>query len=538
MAISQEEKQLAAALRESGKTNTEVLRIIAKRRMGVEGQLPDPSKEQPVAKGGVLDFLRPTETTKQIQESRQQSLLPGAVKDIKTQQAMSSGVVAMGTEQQFAQDEERYLGLPIGELGGAAKKVVGNAAKKVVQPIADEAANLVTGVKESASAALETPAARGLGQRAKELFERIPRAIGRAKESVEESVAKAEKIKQAPPPIAQALKVDLPEKYINFAQTVDEPTRKAVLKVLDIADETPSTIGVKKNPTFVGGELASKQYDLISKQKDVIGKEIGKVSDSLPNSKVDMRPSLGQLTKVLADNGVVIEEGALDLSGSILSKAQGARLQELYDVATRGGGVLDAKMVHGLDRLFSQLQREARMEQLDSIFLRVGDKDINAFKLFRDIYRNQLDNLDPRIRELNKEYAKLSSLVDDIEDSIVKTPNFNVTKSADAAEFAKVNLRRIFGEAQSSPAYEAVADQMDEVARSLGYADAKPKDVAAFAQEIRELYKESVPRAGFAGGIRGAITDIAGKVLEAGKATDKDRRKALRALFEEALSTL
>jgi hypothetical protein len=73
---------------------------------------------------------------------------------------------------------------------------------------------------------------------------------------------------------------------------------------------------------------------------------------------------------------------------------------------------------------------------------------------------------------------------------------------------------------------------MDAISRQLGYTDAKPKDVAAFAQEIRELYPESVPRAGFSGGIKSGIVDILQSVSSAGKADASDQRKALRQLLE------
>jgi hypothetical protein len=173
------------------------------------------------------------------------------------------------------------------------------------------------------------------------------------------------------------------------------------------------------------------------------------------------------------------------------------------------------------------------MEGIGDLRVDVNGEPMSMFRVFRDVFGNQLENLSPKIKDLNRQYRNLSTLTDDIEDSIMKTPNFNITKSADNAEFAKVNLRRIFGESQSSPVYEAIADEMDAIARKLGYTDAKPKDVASFAQEIRELYPEATPRTGFAGGIRAGIADIAERVLTAGKADVTDQRKALMALLDE-----
>ena len=79
---------------------------------------------------------------------------------------------------------------------------------------------------------------------------------------------------------------------------------------------------------------------------------------------------------------------------------------------------------------------------------------------------------------------------------------------------------------------------MDTVARTLGYADAKPKDVAAFAQELRELYPESVPRTGFAGGIRASISGLLEKITDIGAPNTLDQRRALKALLDDALGKL
>lgn len=396
----------------------------------------------------------------------------------------------------------------------------------------NSAKNFLGKVAGGANEALQSPTVQGLAQKGQELTERIPRAIERGKTIAEESALKAEKIRQAPPLVAEAYKVDLPEKYINYSTQVDEPTRKALIKVLDIAEETPSTIGVKKNPTIVGGELASKQFEIIENQKKNIGEQIGAVVDTLSKrGAVDVLPAQRQMRQVLLDNGIKPDiSGQLQFTGKF-TPAERAKIQELYKLATEGGEQLTPRQVYDMDKLFSKLQREAKFDNVGNIMVDTPEGSRSLFGVFRDIYSNQLEAIAPDIKPLNQQYRQFSQLTDDIEDSIFKTPNFNVTKSTDEAEFAKVNLRRIFGESQSSPVYEAVADRMDEVARALGYTDASPKEIAAFAQEIRELYPESVPRTGFQGGFS-RVLDIAEKVLGAGKADVEDQRKALRALLE------
>lgn len=408
------------------------------------------------------------------------------------------------------------LAAGVGALKKPAEKIASVTGEAITNTIPDSA--IVQGTK----------------QKATELVERVPRFVGRVTEATQEQAAKAEKIRTAPPVVAQAIKVDLPEKYINTVTQADSATKAAYKRVLDIADETPNTIGLKKNPTIVGGELAGKQYELIEKQRKAIGNAIGEEVKKLgmDKAKVDMRVGLSQVDDVLLEQGIKIgKEGKLTFAGKY-TPAERARIQELYTMARESGDVLTPTQVRDMDQLFSKLQRETRMEGVGDLRVDVNGQNMSMFRVFRDIYANQLENLSPELRKLNSQYRNVVTLIDDIEDSIIKTPNFNVTKSTDPAEFAKVNLRRIFGEAQSSPAYEAIADEMDTIARQLGYADAKPKDIAAFAQELRELYPESVPRAGFAGGIKSGIADILQSVSGAGKADVIDQRKALRALLE------
>lgn len=415
----------------------------------------------------------------------------------------------------------RGLAAGVGVLKKPAEKIASVTGEAVTNTIPDSA--IVQGTK----------------QKATEIAERIPRFVGRVTEATQEQAIKAEKIRTATPQVAKALKVELPEKYINTVTQADPATKAAYKRVLDIADETPKTVGVKTNPTIVGGELAGKQYEVIEKQRETVGNAIGEEMKrlGLDKTKIDMRGAYDQLDGILEDQGiirVVDEKGSrLDFSRSKLTPKQRQVVKDLHQMATEAGNNLSPSEIHRKDQLFSALQRESKAEQIEDILLDLPDGNkISMFRAFRDVYANQLDTLSPEIKDLNKKYRNIMTLIEDVEDSIFKTPNFNVTKTTDPAEFAKVNLRRIFGEAQSSPVYEAIADEMDTIARQLGYSDAKPKDIAAFAQEIRELYPESVPRAGFSGGIMSGLGDILKTVSEAGKADVVDQRKALRAILE------
>lgn len=464
--------------------------------------------------------------------------------------ASVAGQAAMGAGLGYAFDvgqdlvEQKSLGQTLtpglGTAVGAAAPVAiaGLGALRPAVSNAIDATSQMAG--KVAQAIPENQTVQGVTQTVSDLADRVPRFVARQQENVAEQATKRQAIQSASSPaVANALKVDLPEKFVNTVTQADPATKAAYKKVIEMAEEVPKTVGVKNNPTIVGGELASKQYEIIENQRKAIGSAIGEQVKQLglDKAKVDMRVGLTQIDDVLEQQGInVANNGKLTFTGKY-TPAERARIQELYTLARESGDVLSPLQVRDMDQLFSKLQRETRMEGLGDLRVDVNGQNMSMFRIFRDIYANQLENLSPELRKLNSQYRNVSTLIEDIEDSIVKTPNFNVTKSTDPAEFAKVNLRRIFGESQSSPAYEAIADEMDIVSRQLGYADAKPKDVAAFAQELRELYPEITPRTGFQGGLRAGFADIAEKILGAGKASEVDQREALKKLLEDTTTS-
>lgn len=381
----------------------------------------------------------------------------------------------------------------------------------------------------------------GIAQTGKELIERVPRAVGRAKENIAEAGIRAEKIRTATPLVQKAIKSNVDERIINTITGADDATKKAYSEVLAIAEESPKTIGTKKQPTIVGGDLASKQYDLINKAKQKVGKTLGEETKLLSKTeKVNMQDAFGQIDDTLSGQGITpnyTKKGVkLDFSGSKYTPAERTKIQELYNLATEGGDTLSPLQIREKDQLFSKLKREANFEGIGNIIIETPEGSKNMFDVFRDVYSNKLDTVSPNIKKLNAEYRKYALLTDDIENSIFKTPNFNATKVTDPAEFAKVNLRRIFGESQSSPVYEAVADAMDKASRGLGYKGATPKAVAEFAQEMRRLFPETTPKTGFSGGIKAGLGDVIEAVSKAGTPNLKDQQKAVRELLDSYLN--
>lgn len=430
-------------------------------------------------------------------------------------------------------------------VGGAVAGGVGKARTAIGQGVSRIGeTRLGEGVSRGISAVgdrFATPIA-ATKQVGTELAERVPRAIERVKESSGEAIARGTKIKESVAEVGNAVKAKLDDRIINTIAEVDDATRQAFKRVVDIAEETPKTIGLKKQPSIVSGELAVEQFNTINKQRKTIGEALGEaVSKLSKTTKVNVEDSIRQLNDVLASQGITITKNKagkliFDFRSSKFTTAERNKIKELYTLATEGGKNLSPLQIRGKDQLFSKLQREAAMDVIGKIMVETADGNQSLFGIFRDIFSGKLDTLSPAIRGLNKQYRDLTLMIDDVNKSILKTPNFNAIKSADPAEFAKVNLRRIFGEAQSSPVFEAVANQMDALARTLGYKGATPKQVADFAQELRKLYPESIPKAGFTGGIstgvKSALGDLVGGVLKAGAPNLADQRKALKELLD------
>lgn len=380
----------------------------------------------------------------------------------------------------------------------------------------------------------------GIGQNIKEGVQTIPRVVERFGAGLEKSADKATRLKAATPEVKKAIESGLDDKIISFVTEADDATKDAMKKVVRMAEEKP-VLGKTNQPSVVAGDLAVKQYNLIDAEKKRIGKQLGDRINALSKTTtVDIKDSLKSLDDILNSQGILKTynkkgDVVLDFGTSKFTKAERAKISELYELATEGGSKLTPAQIKAKDQLFSKMQRESKMESIGDIIIDTPEGQKNLFQAFRDVYNSKLDSIDPTIRELNRKYAEMARITDDIEDSIFKTPNFNATKSADQSEFAKVNLRRIFAENQSSAVYEDIVNQMDDWARVLGYKDASPKEIMDFSLEMRRLFPETVPKTGFTGGINAGvestIINTLGKALTSGKPNLIDQQKALKALL-------
>lgn len=576
--LTDEERQIVEHGKETGKTKQEVINALTKYRSGVKptqsAQKPNPAPGGIFGEDGfvgktarkVTDFLglgAATETFgklaarggfgPQTREEGQRYVEKPTGKEVAGA-VLQTGALTAGAAI------PANLGLKAGLAAGVGAGYAYDIGQKLAEgKDLDEAAIPGVGAAAGFVGPVAGPAAKGAGKAAKavgkvvtdspvvrgalgvgtEFAERVPRFMSRTKATIRDAATRADRIASSPAPIGNAIKAGVDERIINTIEQADEPTRKGYADIVRLAEESVDTTGTLKanaRPEIVAGEAASAQYKLIEAQRRKVGQEIGSAVENLSkDAPVSMRGSYDDLDEALREIGIGVqynENGvSLNFGKTGFTKAQRAKINELYDLATEGGDNLTPAEIHAKDRLFSQLQRETRMEGIGDIMVPIGDSNVSLFRVFRDVYSDTLEEVAPEIKPLNKQYRNLVTFLDDIEGSIVKSGNFETNSRLDPAEFAQTNLRRLFSEAQSAADYRAIADEMDAAARALGYEGAVPADLAQFAYEIRKIYPETTPRTGFEGSIK-SVGDAIGHVLSAGKADHTDQQKALRELID------
>jgi hypothetical protein len=432
--------------------------------------------------------------------------------------------------------------LALGGIGIAGSVTPGGPAIKGTLKAGEKAVEAGKAVVDTVGAVTNSPVVKGALDTGIEYAERVPRFVTRRQEDLRTAATRAERIRTSPDHIANALKVGVDERIINTVEQADEPTIQGYAEIVKLAEESISTTGTIKQtarPEIVAGEAAAAQYRLIDNQRKAVGKAIGEATQNLSrDTTIDMNPSYEMLDEQMELLGVKLiktEDGTtLDFGGTGFTKEQRTKMNELYELSTEGGANLTPYQVHQKDRMFSQLQREARMDKVGDIQVDTPNGKMSLFQVFRDVYSNTLEEVAPEIRPLNRQYRNLSTFTEDMEKTIIGTQKFETNKTIDPSEFAQTSLRRLFSEAQSAADFRGIADEMDNASRALGYTGARPDDLAQFAYEIRKIYPDATPRTGFEGSIRAStgVGTVVDTVLNAGKADLVDQQRALRELFD------
>lgn len=441
------------------------------------------------------------------------------------------------THRRIAESLEAVVNIADLFGAGLGAKAAGTAVKKGISSSTEAVIGAGKAFKEVGELGLEKASKTGAGRLAADIADRIPRTVERARETASEAAQRAKLISESPEPLGNAVKANLDSRIISTVTDADKTTASAYKEILDIAEESTKKIGVSKRPEFVAGEAAAKQFDLIEQQRKQIGKKIGEVTKALSkDTKTPISDSIFFLEKRLADQGISIKNGRLNFDGTGFSKAEQGKIKELYSAAIDGGEELTPYQIYKKDQLFGKLSREAKFENLGSIFIDTPQGEKSIFQVFRDVFSEKLDSYQ-EIKELNTQYRKLRTTVDDIQNTILRGGKTEISKNISLSEFAKTNLRRILGDAQSAAEFKGVVDAMDSMSRSLGYFGPKPEDLISFATEIRKIFPETVPATSFSGGIQTGLKGVLEGVLKAGKPNFKDQQKALKELLDYIITS-
>lgn len=412
--------------------------------------------------------------------------------------------------------------------------------KGVVQPISKLTSDVKTTISEMSNM-VHNPnvSMSGITQKIKDLGARVPRAFEKGRQSIQESAEKAQRLATASPATRQAINVELDDVLVRGVSDLDDATARAAREMMDIADTQKTLRGDRIKPSKVYADAAVQQYEIVDGLRKAVGKNIENAVNALPDQKVYLGTQLGKLDNILRQNGLYLRGGLVVRdAGSTLTEAELKAVQKLYNETLRGIdnlGRLNASAIHARDRIFSKLKRESmKIDNLDDILIKSGDGAASIYDTFRDVFRESLDDIDNgNIRALNRQYAIYRTAVDEMDNSLFKTAKTKL--DIDPADSAAINLRRIEGEALSTPQFQKAVETLDVISRANGYDGPRVADLVSFGEELRKLYPETIPKTGFQGGIRTGMRDLAERALNLGKPDYTDQRAALRALIDERL---
>jgi hypothetical protein len=397
---------------------------------------------------------------------------------------------------------------------------------------------VIPAIREGAEAVTQSAPIQAAQQTLSEAGTRVGRILQRPAQAVRSKAEQAARIQQLPKNARPAVRVGIDDAIVDLAVQGDAPTRDAMRKMVQMAEQ-PKSARPTAGPASVASDVAVDQYQVIERQRRVIGDQIGALSDELPTlQNIDITPTRQAVTDVLGNNGIQLTpEGQLVATDNMrVSDEQLSVLNKIWQrVSSRND--MSAKNLHELDQWFSSTQRTARVvDKIEDMYIKVPTPenemiDVPIYKFFRDAFGQRLDDVAPaNLRDLNRQYRQLSNLTEDVESTLVRNSNLQTLQQSDISNPS--GLRRLFGEAQSAEDFRMIYNQMDELSRNLGYQGARADELYYFANKIRDYYPDTIPDTGFRGGIGSSIRDVIGSTLRIGEVTPADQQQALKRLLE------
>ena len=385
-------------------------------------------------------------------------------------------------------------------------------------------------------------------QVASDLADRAPRVGKRVQDFVENQATRRQGILKSTPAVGEAIRVGVDDLFLTRFQELEAGDYR-VLKDINESAADPLR-GAESVYAPLGGE-ADNMYSFINTERQRVGGQIGERVKELADdgTTIDIRQNYQTLDTLLRDNGInptFTDDGVtLEISGH--SRQTRNKIQELYDEITRLGTDVSPIDVYRLDQTFSQLKREARFEGISDIIIKTPDgKTQNLFDTFRDVARTALDDIDPTIRGLNRQYAPLRTLQDELDKTIFNQfSKYDSLKGiVERGDYTQNAFRRMFSTAQSAPSYRELTNLLETEARRLGYEGVSLEKTAQVVLDLLKYYPETgVQQTSMEGILRTtnsgrpqlSIGGIIQSGLRAGAPNLQDQQKAITELIEEAV---
>ena len=398
-------------------------------------------------------------------------------------------------------------------------KVATKATTNVVGKVAEKGVQIGTKVK-----GVIAP----IAQEAK----RLPSRFGT---NVAQKQAVQETINKLPSKVArQAAQDGIKIADVNTLYNISK-TQKPFLKKLATNIKQFAEGKTKTNPIEVVGKPIVNRIKQLESQRGVIGKKLGKVSESLGNvSKNELDDAVfNELTKVQGLSGLKKTiSGVLDFRGTTLatelSKADRAAIEKIYRIAIKGG---TGKSKHLLrQELFEILGGKKRS------LANLTDTQEKAFLAVRKGLSNVLESKNATYKILSNDYRKVMQPLQDIRGYMKK-----VLGAEEDIQNMSAGLlaRRLTSAAKSNPEIRAVLNAMDKATAIPGKTRVSIESLQDF-YNILEKYYDIAPKTGFQAQVRQGVAKGIGGIKEQAMSylgeTPAVRQKALEKMLEEILN--
>lgn len=288
----------------------------------------------------------------------------------------------------------------------------------------------------------------------------------------------AERVSPRPPPLPGSSKI--PSIATTEGQAASNAVEKAVSSGVEYRDaalfvrSTPAEIEVgdkilkssKKynsdfqaadDPYLIGGNEFRKRVDPLLEIQNKVGKELSAVASALPEGSISTagvntrEAVISRMKKVKGLDGLSIDDdGQLNFSRTSMkghrSESMRKELQKDFDEITNEG----ASGIHN--------KRQELYDEVSKVDYEKQGAREKALNAMRQGGADILEKVSPQYKQLNKEYATTSEIVDDLK-RYLKLPEDAAKNTLDLE--ASLLVRRLTSNAQSNPKIRHLLSEME-----------------------------------------------------------------------------